>query len=198
MLFHIFLLVFCQEVHSDEHYTTASSQPTNSPTTSSPMTATTASSIPTTTAASLYCEADKCDRHSILIYDLEQKFKQLQNDTRDLRSEIEILKEDNEDLNRENKMIKEDLKVLKEENDKLKNENENLRGDVKELQGKGSTVELQLFNLNLFLVTYRTISSIDFWKTQKQIFWMYQTLPSHHARNIMIKVIELMEFTLFR
>ena len=121
MLFHIFLLSFCQEVHSDER--TGSYWTTESPV---------GSSASTTTAASLYCGADKCDRHSILIYDLEQKFKQLQNDTQDLRNEVEILREDNEDLNRENKQIKEDLQVLKEENDKLKN-------DVKELQGKGWT-----------------------------------------------------------
>ena len=127
VLFSIFLLIFGQVVHSDER--TESYWTTNSPV---------ASNAPTTTAASLYCGADKCDRHSILIYDLEQKFKLLeqkfQNETSDLRSEVEILKEDNEDLNRENKMIKEDVGVLKEENDKLKNENEVLKEDVKQLQ----------------------------------------------------------------
>jgi len=135
MIFHIFLLIFCQEVRSDE----PSTIPIEPISTSRTITTTTAA---TTTTSSLYCGADKCDRHSILIYDLEQKFKQLQNDTSDLRSEVEILKEDNEDLNRENKMIKEDLKdlelevqVLKEENDKLKNENEGLKEDVKQLQG---------------------------------------------------------------
>ena len=119
MLLLIFLLSFCQQVHSDER--TGSYWTTESPI---------ASSASTTTAASLYCGADKCDRHSILIYDLEQKFKQLQNDTQDLRSEVEILREDNEDLNRENKLIKEDLQVLKDENERLKN-------DVQELQGQG-------------------------------------------------------------
>ena len=119
-MFPIILLIFCQEVYSDERTGLEFSTPE-----ASTISTTTAG---TTTTSSLYCGADKCDRHSILIYDLEQKFKQLQNDTRDLRSEIEIVKEDNEDLNRENKMIKEDLQVLKEENDKLKN-------DVQQLQG---------------------------------------------------------------
>ena len=140
------MLIFCQEVRSDERIR-------DYPTTGSPIAPISTSSYPiyttaatttaaTTTTSSLYCGADKCDRHSILIYDLEQKFKQLQNDTSDLRSEVEILKADNEDLNRENKIIKEDLKdlelevqVLKEENDKLKNENEGLKEDVKQLQG---------------------------------------------------------------
>ena len=137
MLFALSLLIFCQEVHSDER--TGSYWTTDSPV---------ASSASTTTAASLYCDADKCDRHSILIYDLEQKFKQLQNDTLvitgDLRGEVEILKEDNEDLNRENKMMKEDLRglelevqALKEENGKLKIENEVLKEDVNQLQGLG-------------------------------------------------------------
>ena len=125
MIFHIFLLIFCQEVRSDE-WTTGSPI---APISSAPSTITT-TTADTTTTSSLYCGADKCDRHSILIYDLEQKFKQLQNDTSDLRSELEILKEDNEDLNRENKLMKEELLVLKEENDKLKN-------DVQQLQGLG-------------------------------------------------------------
>ena len=137
----IFLLFFFQEVHSYET-TTLAPEPTSSEWRSSTSTAA------TTTASSLYCGADKCDRHAIFIYDLEQKVnnltrgfeilqnqnQQLQNDTRDLRSEIEILKDDNEDLNRENKMIKGDLKILKEENSKLKSDNEVLK-DVKELQG---------------------------------------------------------------
>ena len=116
MIFHIFLLIFCQEVRSDE-WTTGSPI---APISSAPSTITT-TTADTTTTSSLYCGADKCDRHSILIYDLEQKFKQLQNDTDDLRSEVEILKVDNE--------------VLKEQNEKLKNENEVLRKDVKQLQG---------------------------------------------------------------
>ena len=123
MLFLLSFLILCKEVYSDER--TGSYWTTDSPV---------ASSASTTTAASLYCGADKCDRHSILIYDLEQKFKQLQNDTQDLRSEVEILREDNEDLNRENKLIKEDLQSLKEENDKLKYENELLKEDAKQLQ----------------------------------------------------------------
>ena len=116
MIFHIFLLIFCQEVRSDE----PSTIPIEPISTSRTITTTTAA---TTTTSSLYCGADKCDRHSILIYDLEQKFKQLQNDTSDLRNEVEILKKDNE--------------VLKEENEKLKNENEVLKEDVKQLQGLG-------------------------------------------------------------
>ena len=127
MIFHIFLLIFCQEVRSDERIR-------DYPTTGSPIAPISTSSYPiyttaatttaaTTTTSSLYCGADKCDRHSILIYDLEQKFKQLQNDTSDLRNEVEILKKDNE--------------VLKEQNEKLKNENEVLKEDVKQLQGLG-------------------------------------------------------------
>ena len=115
----IFLLIFYQEVHSWEE-TTITSTITSGPTTTAKTTG------PATTASSMYCGANKCDRHAVLIYDLEQKVnfltqgfeilqnqnQQLQNDTRDLRSELDILKDDNEDLNRENKMIKEDLEVL--------------------------------------------------------------------------------------
>ena len=86
-MFSIILLIFCQEVHSDERTGLEYSTPE-----ASSISTTTAG---TTTTSSLYCGADKCDRHSILIYDLEQKFKQLQNDTDDLRSEVEILKEEN-------------------------------------------------------------------------------------------------------
>ena len=118
MIFHIFLLIFYQEVRSDEQIRDYWTTTSGSPIAPSTISTTTAA---TTTTSSLYCGADKCDRHSILIYDLEQKFKQLQNDTDDLRSEVEILKVDNE--------------VLKEQNEKLKNENEVLRKDVKQLQG---------------------------------------------------------------
>ena len=104
MPFPIFLLFFCQEVRSDGGYTTISSPIASIAST------TTASS--TTTTSSLYCGADKCDRHSILIYDLEQKFKQLQNDTRDLRSEVEILKEENSQLKAQNEVLEENVKEL--------------------------------------------------------------------------------------
>ena len=134
MMSPIFLLLFYQEVHSRDQITI--------PVTSAKPTA-------TTTASALYCDADKCDRHAVLIYDLEQKVnfltqgfeilenqnQQLQNATHDLRTELDVLKDDNEALNRENKMIKEDLQVLKEENNRLKIDNEVLQDDVKELQG---------------------------------------------------------------
>ena len=115
------------------------------------------STAATTITSSLYCGADKCDRHAIFIYDLEQKVnnltrgfeilqnqnQQLQEDTSDLRSEVEILKDDNEDLNRENRIIKEDLEILKEENSKLKMDYEVLQENVKELQGQGCELELK-------------------------------------------------------
>ena len=148
----IFLFIFYQEVHSWEKTTRPAWEMGPTPTAMAITTTYTygpATTGPTTTASSLYCDADKCDRHTILIYDLKQKVnfltqgfeilqnqnQQLQNDTRDLRSELDVLKDDNEDLNRENKMIKEDLQVLKEENVKLKIDNEVLQEDVKELQG---------------------------------------------------------------
>ena len=142
----IFLLIFYQEAHSWEWTTTRPVWETDS----TPTATTTAKTTgPATTASSMYCGANKCDRHAVLIYDLEQKVnfltqgfeilqnqnQLLQNDTRDLRSELDVLKDDNEDLNRENKMIKEDLEVLKEENNRLKIDNEVLQEDVKELQG---------------------------------------------------------------
>ena len=100
----IILLIFCQEVHSDERTGLEFSTPE-----ASTISTTTAG---TTTTSSLYCGADKCDRHSILIYDLEQKFKQLQNDTRDLRSEVEILKEENSQLKAQNEVLEENVKEL--------------------------------------------------------------------------------------
>ena len=69
-----------------------------------PSETTTTSSVETTTS-SLYCAADKCDRHSLFIYDLEQKVNNL---TRG----FEILKQENSQLKAENQVLKEDVKEL--------------------------------------------------------------------------------------
>ena len=93
----IILLIFCQEVHSDERTGLEYSTPE-----ASSISTTTAG---TTTTSSLYCGADKCDRHSILIYDLEQKFKNL---TRG----FEILKQENSELKAKNEILEENVKEL--------------------------------------------------------------------------------------
>ena len=98
-----FLLFLCREICCQVENTTITW----------PSETTTTSSVETTTS-SLYCAADKCDRHSLFIYDLEQKVNNL---TRG----FEIL---------QNKVV-----VLEDENLKLKAENEVLKDDVKELQG---------------------------------------------------------------
>ena len=100
-----FLLFLCREICCQVEETTIT-WPVET------ITSTTAAAE--TTTSSLYCAADKCDRHSIFIYDLEQKVNNL---TRG----FEIL---------QNKVV-----VLEDENLKLKAENEVLKDDVKELQG---------------------------------------------------------------
>ena len=111
-----FLLFLCREVCCQVENTTITwpAETTTSAATWPSETTTTASVE--TTISSLYCAADKCDRHSLFIYDLEQKVNNL---TRG----FEIL---------QNKVV-----VLEDENLKLKAENEVLKDDVKELQGSG-------------------------------------------------------------
>ena len=121
MLSPVFLLFFCREIHCqavDEN-------------TTSPM----ATAIPTTTAATtttsyLYCAADKCDRHSLFIYDLEQKVNNLTRGFEILHNHVE---------------------KLEEENLQLKTENEVLREDVKELQGLGNACK----QYKLYLYSFR-------------------------------------------
>ena len=76
-----------------------------------------------TTTAAPYCDAEKCERHSILILDLEQKVN-------DLTKGFEILQTQNDELKSENEEIKAEL-------GELKTENKDLRDDVTHLQGSG-------------------------------------------------------------
>ena len=78
---------------------------------------------PQTTTASPYCDAQKCERHSVLILDLEQKVN-------DLAEGFEILQTQNDELKSENDEIKAEIS-------ELKTENKDLRDDVTHLQGLG-------------------------------------------------------------
>ena len=100
-----FLLFLCREVCCQVENTTITwpAETTTSAATWPSETTTTASVE--TTISSLYCAADKCDRHSLFIYDLEQKVNNL---TRG----FEILKQENSQLKAENQVLKEDVKEL--------------------------------------------------------------------------------------
>ena len=95
-------------------YPTAPPQTTAPPLTTGP---------PQTTTASPYCDAQKCERHSVLILDLEQKVN-------DLAEGFEILQTQNDELKSENDEIKAEIS-------ELKTENKDLRDDVTHLQGLG-------------------------------------------------------------
>ena len=75
----------------------------------------------TTTAAPLYCDAEKCEQHGVLIRDLEQKVN-------DLVAGFEILQSQNDELQSNNEAIMAELLEVKTENDAL-------RDDVSHLQG---------------------------------------------------------------
>ena len=75
----------------------------------------------TTTATPLYCDAEKCEQHSVLIKDLEQKVN-------DLVAGFEILQSQNDELQSNNEAIMAELLEVKTENDAL-------RDDVSHLQG---------------------------------------------------------------
>ena len=75
----------------------------------------------TTTAAPLYCDAEKCEQHDVLIRDLEQKVN-------DLVAGFEILQGQNDELQSKNEVIMAELLEVKTENDAL-------RDDVSYLQG---------------------------------------------------------------
>ena len=106
MLSPTFLLVFYREIRCQI-----------ADNTTLPLVSTTPTTTVATTTSSLYCAADKCDRHSLFIYDLEQKVNNL---TRG-------------------------FEILREENSQLKAENEALKEDVKELQGLDDTC-IQIFH----------------------------------------------------
>ena len=76
-----------------------------------------------TTTAAPYCDAHKCEIHSALILDLEQKVN-------DLAKGFEILQTQNDELKSENGEIKTEI-------GELKTENKDLRDDVTHLQGFG-------------------------------------------------------------
>jgi len=82
-----------------------------------------ATSASQTTTASPYCDAQKCERHSVLIFDLEQKVN-------DLAKGFEILQTQNDELKSKNDEIKTEI-------GELKTENKDLRDDVTHLQGFG-------------------------------------------------------------
>ena len=125
-----FLFFLCGEICCQVENTTITwpAETTTSAATWPSETTTTASVE--TTISSLYCAADKCDRHSLFIYDLEQKVNNLTRGFEILQNQVEILTDDNE-------RITSDLEVLEEENLELKRENEILRENVKELQVLG-------------------------------------------------------------
>ena len=75
------------------------------------------------TTAAPYCDAQKCEIHSALILDLEQKVN-------DLAKGFEILQTQNDELKSENGEIKTEI-------GELKTENKDLRDDVTHLQGFG-------------------------------------------------------------
>ena len=83
---------------------------------------------PSTTTAAPYCDADKCERHGVLIWDLEQKVN-------DLLQGFEILKTQNEELKSDNEQLKSDNEEIKTELVEVKTENKALRDDVSYLQG---------------------------------------------------------------
>ena len=89
---------------------------------------TTPAASPDTTTAAPYCDAEKCDRHGVLIWDLEQKVNDLLEGFEILKSQNEELKSDNEGLKSENEEIRAELV-------ELQTENEALRDDVSYLQG---------------------------------------------------------------
>ena len=90
------------------------------PITDGPTAATTTAA---TTTAAPYCDAEKCERHSVLILDLEQKVN-------DLAKGFETLQTQNDELKSENEEIKAEI-------GELKTENNDLRDDVTHLQGSG-------------------------------------------------------------
>ena len=99
----------------------------------------------TTTAAPLYCDAEKCEQHGILIRDLEQKVN-------DLVAGFEILQSQNDELQSKNEVIMAELLEVKTENDAL-------RGDVSYLQG-------------MWLIFFQIIRKLSFFsiKTESCIF----------------------------
>ena len=90
--------------------------------------ATTPAASPGTTTAAPYCDAEKCDRHGVLIWDLEQKVN-------DLLEGFEILKSQNEELKTDNEELKSDNEVIRAELVEVQTENKALRHDVSYLQG---------------------------------------------------------------
>ena len=92
-------------------------------------TLTTPAATPGTTTAAPYCDAEKCDRHGVLIWDLEQKVN-------DLLEGFEILKSQNEELKTDNEELKSDNEVIRVELVEVQAENKVLRDDVSYLQGK--------------------------------------------------------------
>ena len=91
--------------------------------------ATTPAATPGTTTAAPYCDAEKCDRHGVLIWDLEQKVN-------DLLEGFELLKSQNEELKTDNEELKTDNEVIRVELVEVQAENKALRDDVSYLQGK--------------------------------------------------------------
>ena len=83
--------------------------------------ATTTAELAETTTAAPYCDAEKCERHGVIIRDLEQKVN-------DLLIGFEVLNIQNEELKSDNEEIKAKLKDVQIENIAL-------RDDISYLQG---------------------------------------------------------------
>ena len=99
----------------------------------------------TTTAVPLYCDAEKCEQHGVLIRDLEQKLN-------DLVAGFEILQSQNEELQSNNEVIMAELLQVKTENIAL-------RDDISYLQG-------------MWLIYFQIIRKLSFFsiKTESCIF----------------------------